>query len=146
MLKVSVSQQNGYLTWVTFAEGRVLERETKVEKVVNNVPAMASALASGLRSIAKYLGKGSTPYTVTDRVVVEVNRKQFRQWLEERKVKGVYKDYAGEVLKAFDQLTIPVEVDLVPNAINTLADRYNKEGQETQKERVSALDWFGEED
>ena len=146
MLQVSVSQNNGFMTWVFYADGRLVERQTIVVPRETNTKKLIEFTKDALTSVLLYLDTQKHSYTTDSVLAVEVGRKVVARYLNERYCNSIYVKDLEDLLKVFNRLPISVEVEYNKEAGFLIADRYNKEKYVTEQatKHTSALDWFDE--
>lgn len=146
MLQVSVGQNNGYMTWVFYAEGRLVERKSVSVPRETNTQKLIEFTKEALTSVLKYLDTQKHPYNTESVLSVEVGRKVIARYLNERYCNSIYVKDLEDLLKVFNRLPISVEVEYNKDAGFLIADRYNTEKYITEQvvKQTSALDWFDE--
>lgn len=146
MLQVSVGQNNGFMTWVFYAEGRLVDCKTVSVPRERNTKKLVEFTKEALTSVLKYLDTQKHPYTTDSVLSVEVGRKVIARYLNERYCNSIYVEELEELLKVFNRLPISVEVEYNKEVGFLIADRYNKEKYVTEQvtKHTSALDWFDE--
>ena len=146
MLQVSVGQNNGFMTWVFYAEGRLVERKSMSVPRETNTQRLIEFTKEALTSVLKFLDTQNHPYNTESVLSVEVGRKVIARYLNERYCNSIYVEDLEELLKVFNRIPISVEVEYNKDAGFLIADRYNKEKYITEQvvKQTSALDWFDE--
>lgn len=146
MILISVSRSKGYLSWVAYAEGHVIGRQTKrfdERDSVASAIALSEYLQEAFKAVKGYLDDPSVPYDLSDKIVVEVSSIRAYRWLTERDISDSFYHTAMDCLTLFNELSIPVKVVLAENASRLWASKYNSEEfvTSTAPEVASALDW-----
>ena len=146
MLQVSVGQNNGFMTWVFYAEGRLVGRQTIEVPREANTQKLIEFTKDALTSVLLYLDTEKHPYTTDSVLAVEVGRKVIARYLNERYCNSIYVSDLEELLTVFNRLPVSVEVIYNKEPGFLIADRYNKEKFVNKVVEVgtSALDWFDE--
>ena len=90
MLQVSVGQNNGFMTWVFYAEGRLVERKSVSVLRETNTQKLIEFTKEALTSVLKYLDTQKHPYTTESVLSVEVGRKVIARYLNERYCNSIY--------------------------------------------------------
>ena len=148
MLQVSVGQNNGFMTWVFYADGRLVERQTIVVPRETNTKKLIEFTKDALTSVLLYLDTQRHSYTTDSVLAVEVGRKVVARYLNERYCNSIYVSELEELLAVFNRLPVAVEVIYNKEPGFLIADRYNKEKfvNKTTEVGTSALNWFDEVD
>ena len=90
MLQVSVGQNNGFMTWVFYADGRLVERQTIVVPRETNTKKLIEFTKDALTSVLLYLDTQKHSYTTDSVLAVEVGRKVVARYLNERYCNSIY--------------------------------------------------------
>ena len=145
MLQVSVGQNNGFMTWVFYADGRLVERQTIEVPRETNTKKLIEFTKDALTSVLLYLDTQKHSYTTDSVLAVEVGRKVVARYLNERYCNSIY---VSELEELFNRLPVSVEVIYNKEPGFLIADRYNKAKfvNKTIEVGTSALDWFDEID
>lgn len=148
MLQVSVGQNNGFMTWVFYAEGRLVERKSVSVPRERNTQQLIEFTKEALTAVLRYLDTQKHPYTTESVLSVEVGRKVIARYLNERYCNSIYLSDLEDLLIVFNRLPVSVEVEYNKEAGFLIADRYNKEKYITEQvaKHTSALDWFEEQE